>query len=1176
MSISTQLPGLATNNTLIGRGSWNSINNVLAIDNQYAQFTNNSLLSGNTIGIPSNLLVVTDFGHNIPSDAVVRGIEVSMGRLRTAGNSAEQNDFAAFIVKNNTIQGIVDSTSVTDTFTDVEGIALNHHIPNIGGPWVILSGTWLIHNNTLLHDSNATVDSVYINGNDSNFHLTVSLVMGVTSSGGISYSEAGVRFRATPDGANYWEFILSSNNQVFVRYCVNNVVTVAQTFNVTIVQGFPYNIVIDAMGDNIQMEIVGVLTAYETSISANSTLTNVGLVGALVGNIIAGNQYEDLIVVGYDEIVSDGSNKAIIGAWSTSYTTVVYGNEVDGWGTSWLPSDINNSGFGFAFSVVSDDQISQIDYITTSVIYNTTDNISEVVHRTVTMNSHIGNSLQRIGIMDDNPQHAIWIVDYDASNNLQLTTLFGVDAGNNIVNPSSVPTGWPTTINTQTITVPLSNVASHACIAAGSGIVAVIYTKTLGSGLQSIVLRTIPSSDFSTLTIGDISSEVTIETATSNSQIFTSSAADMGPDGVGHVVYISTNLIALNGAASIRYINTHFLTLETVYTVQTGATLNEVSVVIGSDNIVNITLTLSIGSSSNIVYARKDWASFPTGGWSGGVVKGNISNMSGLSVVLDNTNVYHVFYLAGNPTQVNYLTADVTTLTISLQVLALARGTAATSVTAAIDQDNNPHVAWTEAGITDRFFHADPTSIFADQIIIDYVGNQIGAPDAQSVDTVPVIQIAYYGAPATNIFGKYTYPGILGNSPRYLAAVLNPSGATRTAYATSSLSSSAYLSKGGTLVGTTATPHFIFNNIGIGGVVANGINSIGNIYTEIIGGGGVVTGGLSLNGLGHGEFLSGGGLVSGTPISNFWGYISTGAIITISGSASLFVSGLPPLGVIRSFNLSDLSFVYSGGTLNNNPDLSLGGPPSLYPIVGVFDNLFTDVTPTEATSGLVDYRAFYIFNDHPTESIYNVGIWIVEETTGGSSTLVGVAGQDELQNINISQNISNGSFSIQYEPSNLNAFPPVNVAFSSDLATWATNLQNALNSIPGVNNGVHVIAAALQVGVSFDILFEGLAGQRSQELLAITKNNLTPSAAITVTRKITGGPVNVDTIQIPAATTLPSGVNFVNASQLSPVVIPLLNPTEGFAVWLQRTVIAGAPAIANDGLVLRISVEPLV
>lgn len=68
-----------------------------------------------------------------------------------------------------------------------------------------------------------------------------------------------------------------------------------------------------------------------------------------------------------------GSNHAAGGNWNYgSTTTQSYGNSSDGWGSTWLPSDINNTGFGVALSasiygVLGVIPVAAVDQITVTV-----------------------------------------------------------------------------------------------------------------------------------------------------------------------------------------------------------------------------------------------------------------------------------------------------------------------------------------------------------------------------------------------------------------------------------------------------------------------------------------------------------------------------------------------------------------------------------------------------------------------------------------------------------------------------------------------------------------------------------------------------------------------------------------------------------------------------------------
>lgn len=70
--------------------------------------------------------------------------------------------------------------------------------------------------------------------------------------------------------------------------------------------------------------------------------------------------------------VIGSTDKSIAGAWSTTLSYVSHGGSSDLWGQSWIPSDINGSGFGFALSVTQFAQPGtggSVDHIRITVYY---------------------------------------------------------------------------------------------------------------------------------------------------------------------------------------------------------------------------------------------------------------------------------------------------------------------------------------------------------------------------------------------------------------------------------------------------------------------------------------------------------------------------------------------------------------------------------------------------------------------------------------------------------------------------------------------------------------------------------------------------------------------------------------------------------------------------------------
>lgn len=90
---------------------------------------------------------------------------------------------------------------------------------------------------------------------------------------------------------------------------------------------------------------------------------------------------------------------------------------------------------------------------------------------------------------------------------------------------------------------------------------------------------------------------------------------------------------------------------------------------------------------------------------------------------------------------------------------------------------------------------------------------------------------------------------------------------------------------------------------------------------------------------------------------------------------------------------SDLKWRLSGGSSNTNPNNALGGVMSSTDIVdATSDNLFDDVSGAEATAGDVEYRGFYVLNNHGSLSLSNAKIYISTLTSSADTELdIGLA-----------------------------------------------------------------------------------------------------------------------------------------------------------------------------------------
>lgn len=85
----------------------------------------------------------------------------------------------------------------------------------------------------------------------------------------------------------------------------------------------------------------------------------------------------------------------------------------------------------------------------------------------------------------------------------------------------------------------------------------------------------------------------------------------------------------------------------------------------------------------------------------------------------------------------------------------------------------------------------------------------------------------------------------------------------------------------------------------------------------------------------------------------------------------------------------DIEYRLSGGAANTSPAASLGGAMSTVGggviTTAVLNNLFDDVSSTEATAGDIEYRGFYVKNNHGSITWESVVAWIESLTSSADS-----------------------------------------------------------------------------------------------------------------------------------------------------------------------------------------------
>lgn len=271
---------------------------------------------------------------------------------------------------------------------------------------------------------------------------------------------------------------------------------------------------------------------------------------------------------------------------------------------------------------------------------------------------------------------------------------------------------------------------------------------------------------------------------------------------------------------------------------------------------------------------------------------------------------------------------------------------------------------------------------------------------------------------------------------------------------------------------------------------------------------------------------------------------------------------------------SDIVYLLSGGTNNNNPLLSIGGSPSGTLILDSINNLFDNVSNEEALVGANEYRCFYIYNntgptniqpDLPERILYRSRIYVTSQVSGGSDAIIGVTQINEIQTISISATPVGGNFSISYDGQ-----IDQTINYDPDLTIFANNLQLALLNYPELEG---ITVNGTNPGfIKFDISFGGKSGGRNHSLLEITNCSLTGVliSDINVNKAVEGAPINSVATNIGFVQNPPNNVTFGLPDENSPIEIGDLRGRDFIPIWIKRSVSAGTEAKALDGITIRI------
>lgn len=251
---------------------------------------------------------------------------------------------------------------------------------------------------------------------------------------------------------------------------------------------------------------------------------------------------------------------------------------------------------------------------------------------------------------------------------------------------------------------------------------------------------------------------------------------------------------------------------------------------------------------------------------------------------------------------------------------------------------------------------------------------------------------------------------------------------------------------------------------------------------------------------------------------------------------------------------SDIEFFLSGGPTNSNPNNSIGGLPSSFPLLGSANNLFPDISSEIASSGKTDYRCFYISNESASDSLIDAEVYFEEQGPGGSVVEMGLDKSTEIQKLNIIGIVLFGSLTIRYESTQLV------VPWGSSAGQFETNLQNQISS---VSPGAIVSTSILGNSYNFTISF---SDNRSHSLLELLDNGLVGSdqPIVSFSRVASGSPVNSVAPTLSVDTVPPVRVLFSSPTKGSKLELGTLRPGDKVPVWIRRLTFPNTNYMESD------------
>lgn len=266
---------------------------------------------------------------------------------------------------------------------------------------------------------------------------------------------------------------------------------------------------------------------------------------------------------------------------------------------------------------------------------------------------------------------------------------------------------------------------------------------------------------------------------------------------------------------------------------------------------------------------------------------------------------------------------------------------------------------------------------------------------------------------------------------------------------------------------------------------------------------------------------------------------------------------------------SDIAFFMSGGPSNRDPSLCLGGYPSNYEVSGGINGLFSNIDAKAASSGLTDYRCFYVANKSAEYTLYETSLHIELEDNVETQVFLGVVKRTESQVISVSGIVFFGSVLMSFEGEQFA------VTWDGSPNAFAANLTAALSAI-GLQ-GAQVSRSSSSNNHKFTVIFRGNLDNKVYPLIQLITNDLEgPSKpSVSISRQTGGRPINSVAPVLATPEVPPQNVTFVTTSPDSKLVVGTLSPGDYMPVWIRRITPQGVSYQKGSKVIIRVSGQTL-